>query len=254
MIEKLERVVSMLKSDSHELQYLVKLSGRDAFRFFNGADLTGLDLSSQNLSGMNFDGADLRFSNLSSISFDPGCFNLSVLDRNQQWLRDEYEFNAEEIINFPARDLLVFVKFRAGLMDAIISMLGISLENFSVHAGISTSSLRKARANKVVAIETSQSIIAGCRKLFFQDKREPLKKYISLIEQPCAALLVGGNNKPFETISHQRLEHLLLLRRLRLKDSELRHGGSVPAYLQHRDTAEYLRYFEDLVNRVDLYE
>lgn len=254
MISKFDKVVEILRCPSHNLKELAIISGRSPLRFFNSADLSGLDLSSQDLTGLNFDNADLRLSNLEGTTFDPGCFNNSLLDVGQQWLKDEFEFNAEDIMNHPNNDLLVFAQFRPELIDTIITITRSSFESFAKRSGASTSSVRKARYGKVVAIETAQSVISACRSALKDEHMDTFFTYGSLIEQPCVSLLVGGNNAPFRALTRSGLAHLMLIRKLRLRDNFIKYKGQVPAYLNQRDTAEYLRFFEELLDREDLYE
>jgi hypothetical protein len=247
MNDKLRKVVDILTSDSHTLRELADISGRDCFRFYNAADLTGLDLSAQNLTGMNFDGADLRFTNLTSVVYDPGCFNKSTLDKSQLWLRDEFEYSFDEIVNFPTTELLVFAKIRPSIVDNIVYTLGISFEAFAKRAGISTGPLRKARQANVVSIETAQKVLSTCRAFLTELGEKSLFKYGASLEQPCASLLVGGNNSPFRTLTHDELSRLLLIRELRLRENYKRYKGDPPEYLFQRDTAGYLRFFEHLM-------
>jgi hypothetical protein len=171
-----DQVVEILKSDSHVLRDLVALTGRDRFRFFNGADLTGLDLSEQDLTGMNFDNADLRFSNLRLATHDPGCFNNSILDNDQHWLRDDFEFNATEIIQFPNEQLQAFVKMRPSIIDTIIGALGVKFDMFASRAELSLASLRKARQGKIVAVETAQSVLEASHLLLRESGNDLYRK------------------------------------------------------------------------------
>lgn len=65
-IEELnERIASILEEDSTQLRDICRRSGLDPKRVFVGADLSGADLSYQDLVGFNFTGACLRQANLS---------------------------------------------------------------------------------------------------------------------------------------------------------------------------------------------
>ncbi len=254
MTSKIDKVVEILVSESHQLNELAVISGRSPFRFYNGADLSGLDLSNQNLIGLNFDNADLRLSKLDGVLHDRGCFNRSILDNTQQWLKDEYEYNAQEIIDFPVEQILLFVRIRPSTIDTLIAQIGLPFGDFAGEVRVSTASVRKARQGKVIAMETAQAILEGCRRLMIERSEELYAKYGPMIEQPCASILAGGNNSPFRPVDHIELERLFLIRRLRIQYMRRSRIDNGVVHTEFRDTADYLKYYAHLLQRDDIYE
>lgn len=204
MNSEFEKVVEIIKSDRHDLRGLAELSGRDAFKFYNGADLKSLDLSEQDLCGLNFDGADLRFSNLDAIKFDTGAFNNSIVDASQRFIKDEFIYNAQEVLDFPSKKLLLFARVRPKLIDGIASITGLTYSEFSQYCNVSVNALRKTRTNKVVAMETVQSIFETIMSNRFDLNRKDCEFVQYLISQPCVIFLSGGNNAPFYGMSKEK--------------------------------------------------
>lgn len=253
MTNHFDEVLNILKSDFHDLKGLASLSGRDSFRFYNGADLTNLDLSNQDLEGLNFDGADLRFTNLKNSTYDPGCFNLSILDQSQNYIKDTFDFNSDEIIKFPSDQLMAFVIIRPNTVDSLLSAFGMTYSYFADYANISTSSLRKSRTGKVIAVETAQHIFKSLRNYINELKIDGVNIYSNLINNPCASLLVGGNNSEFKKITHYDLKELLEIRRRRIIHLRKTSGDSKSDnWIDFRDTSEYLRYYTHLLKDREL--
>jgi len=239
LISQFEDVVAILKASSTSLVELAKMSKRDIFRFYNGCDLSGLDLTGQQLFGLNFDKADIRFSNLANAEYDPGAFNKSKIDSSQKWMVDEYEFSADDVISFLRDELLMFVKIRPGFIDYILPVSRMNYAQFSKAAGISTNALRKARNGEVVAIDTAQAIFFKFKQIF-ANLDDPADRATSKnIDHPCCMLVIGGQNGEFERVSPSRVERLLEIRRYRLTQR----GGHRAS--DFRDTALYLSYFEE---------
>lgn len=232
------KVVDLLIADTSNLKELALLSGRDIFDFYNGADLSNLDLSGQNLTGMNFERADLRFSNLDDIKFNDGAFNGAVVDENLGWIKDEYEFYIDDVINFSTGSLLIFCKIRPKVVDYIISILDISFRDFAIRAGVSEAALRKARNGKVIAMETAAAVLDKLRRDVGDLDSPSARVVYENLRQPVISFLGGGNNSNFEIVSRERLQRLFGIRRYRIESSSP-FGGS-----DWRDTVEYLRYFE----------
>lgn len=241
---KIKRVVSILESDASSIKKLAEISNREIFSFFRYADLTGLDLRGQDLTGLNFDHADLRFSKVGSARFDAGAFNLSYLDKSQAWLKDEFEFLFEDLISFPSEEILIFARIRPELVDLALQVLRINFVKFAGFANVSANALRKARNNGVVAIETARAILIKLNDLipscvvhsaYLHDKVS------KQLRQPIIQFLSGGNNGKFSHISRRKLEHLLILRKLKVQRS-LETGDT--SYANYRDTPEYLEQFE----------
>ncbi|MFK4870755.1 pentapeptide repeat-containing protein [Novosphingobium sp. ZW T3_23] len=253
MHDKYASVVKILHSEASDLMSLAILSGRDPFRFYNGADLTSLDLTNQNLTGLNFDGADLRFAHLEGASFDKGSLNRSVLDAAQLHLKDGFEFNYQDVLQFPGKEILMFCMIRSSLIDEILIDFGINYSVFAEFSKISTGALRKARVGKVIAIETAQLIFNGVFRFSKTLDSKIGMKCINSIEQPCAKMLVGGNNKPFVEISAEDVHRLFEIRRRRIAHMKRERGTNASPYVDYRDTAEYLMFYKHLVDDIDFW-
>lgn len=77
----------MLTSGDDGLLHLARLSGYEPKRFFEHADLQGVNLAGQDLRGLSFRGADLRRSDLSDIKWDPGAFDGAKLSADVELTR-----------------------------------------------------------------------------------------------------------------------------------------------------------------------
>lgn len=245
------RVVSILEAKDASLKRLLAISDRDAFTFFRGADLTGLDLSGQDLTGLNFDYADLRFSKIDRSSYDAGAFNLSKLDSQQMWLKDQFEFTVEELVRFPIDEILVFAKIRPEFVDLALQVLRVSFSKFSSIAGVSVNSLRKSRNGGVVAIETAQSILTNIEsqlRICKVNSEYLYHRVFRQLRQPLVQFLSGGNNGPFIHISREKLSQLIDLRRLKVEQYT---ASGHEAFAALRDTPEYLELFASGRRRFD---
>lgn len=214
-------VERILKSDCHDLKSLAQLSGRSFFRFYNGANLSGLDLSDQDLRGLNFDGADIRFSTMKRIIFDDGAFNNAIVDKYQSFLKDEYYYNAGETLAFPSDQILLFARIRPQLVDKILALFGSNYQTFADFSKISVNALRKARNDKVISIETAQKIFRGIldERINFGDEIDSI--VLSMIEQPCVMFLIGGNNEPFYPIQRDRIDKFINYKQVKLELSRI---------------------------------
>ncbi len=237
--DQANRVLAILESTERNLKALAALAGQDAFSFYRGADMTSLDLSGQDLRGMNFDKADFRFSDLSRVEFDQGAFNGSILDNQQAWLADEFEFYATDIFKHPIDEILIFCRFRPDVIEPVISESGIGYRNFAEDAGVSANALRKARKGSVVAYETAYKII----KLIDNHASRILgithdPQSVKLLRQPFIEFLSGGTNLPFKHVSRDRLQELY---RMRAEIVEIRRitypQNGTPEW---RDTPEFI--------------
>ncbi len=215
MHTEFQKVIEMIRSEKHDLKSLAELTGRDIFRFYNGADLTGIDLSHQDLTGLNFDDADIRMSNLDSIKFDSGAFNNSIIDKSQSVIKDEYIFNSDDVIDFPSAEIILFARIRPRMIDVIIGLGGMNYTEFAYMADISVNALRKSRNNKVVSIETAQSIFKTLKSNSIGFSLD-LNKYVqNIINQPCVLFLSGGNNSPFFGLKKEEVEQFITYHRVR---------------------------------------
>lgn len=242
MSDQIRKVVDILTSDCHSLLGLAKMSGRDPFTFYKGADLRGVDLESQDLRGLNFESADLRLANLNNIRFDAGAFNGSVIDETQKWVQDDFFFAPEEIIQFPVSEILLYARIRPGIVDTCLSVISMGYVKFAEYAKVGIGTLRKSRIGRPIAVETGRNVFHSLIELLQERSDEEAKSMLKTLRQPNAQLLEGGNNRPFKSIDRTRLDRLFRLRAFRImkaKQSEVTYG-----YANFRDTPEFLSYYE----------
>ncbi len=237
--DQAQRVLEILSSTDRTLKGLARLAGRDEFDFYRGADMMSLNLAGQDLTGMNFDKADLRFSNLDGVKFDKGAFNGSILDKNQNWLADEFEFYANDVMEHPITEILIFCRLRGDFLEPIIKELGHSYADFSGIAEVSSNALRKARNGAVIAHETALKIVFAIGRnisrtsLPVQDSIIP-----GMLRQPFVEFLSGGTNIPFKHVSRIRLHELYRMRAEIVAVRELIYPESTTE--NWRDTPEFM--------------
>ncbi|MDZ7280748.1 pentapeptide repeat-containing protein [Sphingomonas sanguinis] len=208
-----DKILDLYLSDERSLKLLAEKTPYDKFNFYRGADLRGIDLSGQDLTGMNFEGADLRFSVLDNIVYDAGAFNGSILDPNQEWITDNYEYYYDDLINHPIDEILIYCSIRPNIVDLCLKALNINYTNFSSKAFISVNALRKSRSEGVIAHETAFKIFTTIKELS-NNKPPNFKVYIeSLMKQPFVQFLSGGMNAPFKNISKSRMKNILDMRK-----------------------------------------
>lgn len=237
-------VLSLINSTETSLKSLAEMSGLSLFSFYQGAELRSLDLSNQDLTGMNFDRADIRFSDLSGSDYDAGAFNGSLIDDQQSWLQDEYEFYMVDVFNHPIDEILIFCKFRPGLIDHVFNEGATTYGDFATIAGVSENALRKARRGQVVAHETALRILGEIREL--GDRQHvpyPTPHISAIMRQPIVEFLSGGINMPFRHVSRERLKELIKMRAEILSVRELIYPNSIRA--NWRDTPEFIEIMLD---------
>ncbi|WP_342251385.1 pentapeptide repeat-containing protein [Sphingomonas sp. OTU376] len=232
----ISRVMRILSSKSKSLRELAALSEREVFDFYRGANLVGLDLSQQDLRGMNFDDADIRFSSMNGTIFDEGAFNRSLLDESQNWLKDEFVYSLSDIENHSSDSILLFIKFRPGFVDSCIDILGMRFKEFSARSNVGESTLRKARKGDIISFETARNILSFLKDtlpLFDPDQQ---KLVSNKLRQPMALFFSGGINTAFKPVSPEKLSRLFQMR------EEI--AASIPNtnYLSWRDTAEAIEW------------
>jgi hypothetical protein len=255
--DQASRVMALLASPERSLKELARLSGLDEFTFYQGADLTSLNLSGQNLEGLNFDRADLRFSEIENTSFDAGAFNGSTLDDRQNWLIDEFEFYARDVFEHPISDILIFCKFRPDVLDRITYEGVTTYGDFAQSAGVSENALRKARRGKVVAYETAYRILTAINDLNSRTGVPyPTPTIVRMMRQPVVAFLSGGINMPFKTVTRERLRNLVSMRHEIIEIRKLMNGGTDVTVW--RDTPEFIEsmldYYRNHRNRMSARE
>lgn len=210
---QIRKVISLMHSNESSLKILAESVGCSPYDFFRGADLTTLDLSNQDLTGMNFDGADLRFAKLNGIKYDMGAFNGSLLDKEQAWIADQYEFYAQDIFEHNNEEILIFCRFRGETIEQAVRELVPNYRQMADEAGISGTALRKARRGEVVAYETAASILKTVKAMASQfDFLNNKLIARTVLRQPVVQFLSGGINQPFIHISRQRYKDLISMR------------------------------------------
>ncbi len=203
-----QKVVQILSAPTTNLVDLAALSGRDNFRFYNGADLIGVDLTGQDLRGLNFDKADIRFCRVDGIVYDHGAFNGSLVDETQQWLQDEFEFNIEQLRSHDIKEILIFCRLRTGFIDEIIDFAKLSYREFSIESGVSTSALRKARNGGTIAFETAVSVASAYERLAKIIQRDGVTAFVTKSQQPYIEVLYGGKNGSFLHLTPIHLDEI----------------------------------------------
>lgn len=239
---EIQLVVDILKSNAGSLRELARISGRDIFSFYKGCDLSHLDLSGQDLRGLNFENADLRFSNLDDVSYDLGAFNGAILDKSALWMTDNYQFFIDDVETFPTEELLLFCRIRDRIVDDCVQYIGITYREFALAAAVSESALRKARTGRVISMETARNVLTYLRKLSDSLQGDDFIK--AILRQPIVEFLGGGNNSEFISISRSRLKRLFEIRTYRLYV----HRDAYYPHFDFRDTIEYLSIFESMAD------
>jgi hypothetical protein len=204
--EKINRTIEILESEEHELISLAQISGYESFSFYNSANLSGLDLSRQDLRGLNFDGANMRGTSLENILYDPGAFNNTILDARNESLQDGYDLRLSNLMDQDLLRLYVFVEFRGSSVEKIIQATGATYGEVASDAKISIATLRKARQSQSMSLDTARTFAEYVHRL----THEPgyLRNDWSIVRQPIAKLLVSNQDGTFSKLPYAELEHL----------------------------------------------
>ena len=208
--EGLLKALKILRSDKKSLKELAGISGVDVFRFFNHADLRNLDLSHQDLTGLNFFGVDFGNTRLDGISYDVGAFNGSKVLEKYSSLIDDFDFCLSDILDDLFKYLYVFVQIRPESLERTISTLRISYQGLANHSNINVGTLRKARRGEIIALETAQSVASSLLQIEDEKSRDiesQLKFKIdlrqrrrNLLLQPMIKLSQFSNSDGFKII------------------------------------------------------
>ncbi|MES3044659.1 hypothetical protein [Sphingomonas faeni] len=250
----LDGVMTTLLSDSHDLRFLAEHSGFDPLTFYQGADLTSLDLRGQDLQGLNFDSADIRFSQLNDIKFDRGAFNRSSISSDQAWAVDHYDLSASDILNHDSSSIFVFVQFRKGFVDKLFEIIAIPYSQFSGQADVSTVAIRKARKGSTVAFQTAHSIIKRFSDIVSESSPSDLPFYDvprlrGLLTQPMAVFMSGGINGEFRPVALGKMKSLLGFKRY--IDEQRNFTSSEGDSKWYRETPEGLLWFRQYYKDYD---
>lgn len=210
---QIETILALLKSSESDLRRLAEMAGEDPFDFYRGAELRDLDLGNQDLSGMNFDKADIRFSRLDNSLFDPGAFNGSIINDNQKWLVDEFEFYSDDLSVHDNNEILIFCRFRPRIVENALEELDTSYSEMASASGISSGALRKCRRSEVVAFDTAYSLLRAIASMATKARLWMKPSPVAmLIRQPVFQFLSGGINAPFKNVTRDRYRELVSAR------------------------------------------
>jgi len=156
---ELETTLQILTADTSSLSELAYFSKRDQLTFYQGSDLSGLDLSGQDLTGLNFDRADLRSCNLANVNYDKGAFNGSKINSEFEELQDDFDCFLEDAIDDRITSgVYIFATFREETFHETISRAGLNYDRLATLSKISLTTIRKARRSGVVALDTASAL------------------------------------------------------------------------------------------------
>jgi len=215
-VNRFFNTIKILQSTSSSLRDLAELSGFDPSTFYDGADLRGLDISQQNLVGLNFQNADLRDANLEGIIVDDGAFNNANVDQKFDFLKDEFEFFISDILSEDLDYFHVFCRFRKFSLESAIELTKNSYKNFAHSSYISETTLRRARRGEVVSIDTAINICqfikdATDKSASFSGSVNFISKYMvySPIKQPFIQVLELNDGGGFSNIKKRDISELV---------------------------------------------
>jgi len=164
MKNRFEKVIETLVLESGSLKDIASSTGCELYNFFQGADLSEVDLSNQDLTGLNFDRASLRGANLDGIQYNTGSFNRATLDQKYEEKKDKFQFDLQEISIF-SKLLRFSARFRPNYIDEIRNELKITFEEIADRSRVSTQTLRKARHGLATTTHTMVSMTNGILSL-----------------------------------------------------------------------------------------
>lgn len=191
--DRLLTVLDILNSSSDRIKELALISDIDPFYFFRAANLSGLDLTDQDLTGLNFDDADFRNSTLNGIKYDPGAFNNSKPSKELEKYFDPFDGYLEDLISERLKNVYLFVRFRENAIDDMLLSQLMYNTDLSDHSGVSVGTIRKARRSQVVSIETGRLLA-------------------SVLLSPRTVDSPTGEHHELETYPRQPMVELLVLR------------------------------------------
>lgn len=227
----------ILRSPSRSLKELAELSGRDVFSFYRGANLSRLDLASQDLTGLNFEGADIRFSNLSGAKFDTGALNGCLIDKSQYWVKDRFEFYFDDLNHHDDSEILFHYRLRPGLVDEYLSALEMTYRSFAKIASVSEGALRKARSEGALSYDTAHKVMKHIIDLANGGDGLSIAM-CQRLRQPHVQFLSHGINSPFRIVSREEYNGFCYMRRVLIED-QISRGLEGKRW---RDTPEYLEW------------
>ena len=201
--------LKILCADTRSLRDLASLSERDSFTFYQGADLSGLDLAGQDLTGLNFDRADLRDSDLSNVSFDLGAFNGSELSKQFEDLKDEFDCFLEDALDDRITSgVYVFASFREHTLERAIKDAGFYYEQLAERSNLGLGTIRKARRSGVVALDTATAIARSILERLGTDQPQSLTPFSRIAAQPMIRFLELMPSGGFRHIPRPRILEL----------------------------------------------
>lgn len=158
-------VLHILSSDHHDLKFLASLSKYEIFGFYQGADLTGLDLSGQDLRGLNFEKADLRGAKVENVLFDKGAFNGAWMDDVPEEIRDEYDIFIDDICLGYLDHISLHYRFRPHFIDDVLNAFNVYYNRFSESANVSTATVRRVRDGDAIANESIFGVVKALKEV-----------------------------------------------------------------------------------------
>jgi hypothetical protein len=177
------RALDMLLLESNSLKDLAQVSGRDPFGFYQGADLSNLDLSGQDLTGLNFDFADLSGSRLDNIDLDIGALNKSVIDSQYHELTDPYDLSMDDLSIPEVGALSLNFRMRPDTLESLVSSRGMYIRDFAIASNLTAASFWRIRNSYFVTFSTIRKLldfILRERNMFIHSNEEE-----HLLRQPC---------------------------------------------------------------------
>lgn len=245
-------VLAILESDDSDLKSLALRAKRDPFDFYQGADLSGLNLDGADLTGMNFDNANLRSANLKDVSFDLGAFNASYLGNDAFSLKDKFDCYLSDMELPQMGRIYYFASFRGETLEKFFELSKVSYSLFCDEAEISSRTLRNARRNEVVSSETARSI---CRAMtsIINDIKLYETKGASVLRQPMMQILSLEQSGGF---THLTRKELFVITEISKNLDERRYGIASDHEIGglYKNSPRILLWLSDYYNRRDIAE
>lgn len=214
-----ETVLRLIESEEQSLVNLAVLAGVNPFDFYQGAKLVGLDLSNQDLRGLNFERADMRSTNLDNVKVDIGALNGCRIDHKYLSLKDEFDFFLDDICESFVDALYFFARFRTSTLEQCFNYAGVTYGRFCDDVNINAQTLRKARRSQMVSGDTAIAISRGMRDALMRIGNRPL---FNEVLQPMIAIFSLSGDR-FTSIKRSSLNEVLTgLAQIGLIDKSLR--------------------------------
>lgn len=175
--------LNMLLFESTSLKDLAQLSGLDVFRFYQGSNLSHLDLSGQDLTGLNFDFANLSGSRLDNVALDTGAFNRAFVDPQYGELLDSYDLAIDDLRIPEVGALSLNFSIRPATLDRLLVSRGMYIRDFAAASGLTAATFWRLRNGYFVTFSTITKLLSFIRRdrnMFIHSEEEE-----HLLQQPC---------------------------------------------------------------------